>query len=91
MLAAFAKGRDGIAGGSGGGGGGERYGFGGGFLPILAAPGMACIVAGNGVGALTKITSLLTSFLTFESSNLLAMSFCMSLNLGLWYSPIGSF
>lgn len=90
LLANFAKGRDGIGGG-GGGGGGSRHGLGGDFLPILVVSGMARLVVGAGIDALTKTTSGTASLFTLDLSNLSAMSFCMSLNFGLWCSPIGSF
>ena len=70
MLAAIAKGWDGI--GSSGG----RNGLGGDFLPIFVASGIACI----GVRALTTIVTLLSPFLTFGLLNVSAMSFCMPLN-----------
>ncbi|WVZ12248.1 hypothetical protein V8G54_016778 [Vigna mungo] len=49
---------------------------------------MEKLLVGEGIDALAKLTSGLPSFFTLDSSNLSAMSFCMSLNLGLWCSPI---
>jgi len=69
--------------GGGGGGGGCRYELGGDFLPVL--------LVSERIDALAKLISEAPSFFTLDSSNLSAMSFCMSLNLGLWCSPIESF